>query len=531
MFAVIPIFTNVGAAALPIILAGASSIAAILFKPRELWRLCRCYPARFFAVVGCLGLLAAGVYRYEQRSRNRLKNGRAAHRNEQRYDWEKIGLSLIAQRNLAQQAIPVAKTETVASVTPAVPIGSSVAPVLEDFSHCNTLGGAVPRNLRPLWSFAPESTMFLSSPRVVDKRIFAAGCEGELGGFTGLMACLDADTGKPIWQAREIGDEPLKPFFSTPAISADGRCVIIGQGLHNDRDCSLLCFDSATGKLLWQAPTPVHIESSPAIHGDMVVVGAGAIEGKDGRADGDPGFVLAVDIRDGHPLWRYNVNDPESSPAIDTDGTVYIGSGFNGRAIVALRSEPDDRLREQGLDRLLWRLDVAQPVTGAATLAGDLVVFGAGNGDAVHSAVNAQGLVIAVERTTGTLRWQQTVADSVLGPIAYRDGMLICGVRTGEVVALSAADGKILWRRAISGTRPVLAGCAVTGPDIVAVSSDGHLAILRAEDGAVAEIRYLNDPSNPGSGLGLSSPLVANGRIFVGTETGGFRCLTGASAP
>jgi outer membrane protein assembly factor BamB len=97
-------------------------------------------------------------------------------------------------------------------------------------------------------------------------------------------------------------------------------------------------------------------------------------------------------------------------------------------------------------------------------------------------------------------------------------------------VALSAADGKIVWQRAISGTAPVIAGCADTGPEIVAVSSDGHLAILRAKDGTIAETFYLNDPSKPGSGLGLSSPLVVAGRIYVGTETGGFRCLTGASA-
>ena len=41
--------------------------------------------------------------------------------------------------------------------------------------------------------------------------------------------------------------------------------------------------------------------------------------------------------------------------------------------------------------RLLWKLDVAEPVVGAATLADDLIVFGAGNGDVVHSSVDAKG--------------------------------------------------------------------------------------------------------------------------------------------
>ena len=42
IFAVVPIFTSAGAALLPTILAAIAGMAAILFKPRELWRLsCR----------------------------------------------------------------------------------------------------------------------------------------------------------------------------------------------------------------------------------------------------------------------------------------------------------------------------------------------------------------------------------------------------------------------------------------------------------------------------------------------------------
>ena len=61
-----------------------------------------------------------------------------------------------------------------------------------------------------------------------------------------------------------------------------------------------LCFDTASGmRLRWAVKTPLHIESSPAIFGDMAVVGAGAIEGSDGKPTGDPGFVFAVRISDG----------------------------------------------------------------------------------------------------------------------------------------------------------------------------------------------------------------------------------------
>jgi hypothetical protein len=38
----------------------------------------------------------------------------------------------------------------------------------------------------------------------------------------------------------------------------------------------------------------------------------------------------------------------------------------------------------------------------------------------------------------------------------------------------------------------------------------------------------LNDQSKPGTGLTLSTPRVTGGRVMVGSETGGLRCLVGA---
>ncbi len=313
-------------------------------------------------------------------------------------------------------------------------------------------------------------------------------------------------------------------------MSRDGKYLVIGQGLHSDRDCSLMCFETETGRLRWAVKTPLHVESSPAILNNMAVVGAGAIEGADGKADGDPGFVVAVRIDDGQVLWRQPVNDPESSPAIDDNGMVYIGSGCNGNAVVAIRSASDAQLAEKKLDRIAWRTPVAQPVLGPVTLAGDLVLAGAGNGDVVHSSQNAQGLVVALDRKTGAIRWQTPLDDAVLGTIAYRDGALICPSRTGEVTALAVGDGRVLWRVLPSGSAPVLAGCAFTGRFVYAVSSDGYLAVIDFKEGKVVEKVYLNDQAKPGSGLTLSLPQVVAGRVVVGSETGGLHCLRGSES-
>ena len=204
-----------------------------------------------------------------------------------------------------------------------------------------------------MWSFPVDNaddTMFFSVPVVTAKRIFVAGCVIPTSPGTS-PACWLASTPK---RASPFGRSPksateipcLKPFYSSPALTADGKYLVIGGGLHEDTiACSpamLRCRHRS--KLHWAVKTTLHIESSPAIFGDIAVVGCGAIEGSDGKAIGDPGHVLAVRISDGKELWRQPVNDPESSPAIDSNGIVYIGSGFNGNAIVALRIGSDEEL-------------------------------------------------------------------------------------------------------------------------------------------------------------------------------------------
>ena len=525
LVAVVPIFTSAGVALLPTIVAAIASMAAIVLKPRELLRLGRRRPLAVSAAVGATALGLAAAWLLASGTSPRAP-ARAESRTRGHYDWAKVAEAIITQERNAK-----APTSQILDTPP------DAARVLgRDFSRGCYEGGPSPLGLKPLWCYRPEDTMFLSSPAVAGKRIFAAGCQSDLGAYTGLLACIDSETGKPIWQVTQAAGEDLRPFFSSPALTRDGKYLVIGQGLHSDRDCSLLCFDAATGQLRWAVKTPLHVESSPAILGNMAVVGAGAIEGQDGKAVGDPGFVVAVRIDDGKELWRQPVNDPESSPAIDDSGTVYIGSGCNGSAVVAIRSESDEQLRDKKLPRIAWRTPVAQPVLGAVTLATlgtgcpDLVVAGAGNGDVVHSNPDAQGLVVALDRKTGEIRWQTPLNDAVLGTIAFREGVLICSSRTGEVAALAVNDGRVLWRVRISGNAPVLAGCAFTGRRVYAVSSDGYLAVIDVKEGKVVEKTYLNDQAKPGTGLTLSLPQIVGGRVIVGSETGGLHCLVGSES-
>ena len=336
------------------------------------------------------------------------------------------------------------------------------APIVlgRDFSRSGFDGGTSPIKLKSVWNFRPDETMFLAVPIVAGKRIYAAACQADVSGYTGLLACLDADSGKPLWQITQAGDAMLKPFYSSPALTKDGKYILIGQGLHEDHDCALLCFEAATGQLRWSIKTSLHIESSPAIFGDIVVVGAARSKARTAkrpatRAMSLPcAFPMARNyggipsmIRKAHLPWMKREWYSSAADSMETP-------------LYAIHSAPDEELAEKKLDRIAWHTDIGLPVVSAITLAEDKVIAGAGNSDFVYSNPHPRGLVIALDRKTGDIVWQTKFDDAVLGEIAYHEGKLICPVRSGEIAALNPADGRVLWRTRLRGKVPMLAGCA-----------------------------------------------------------------------
>ena len=350
IFAVVPIFTSAGVALLPTIVAALASLAALLLRPRELLRLARRRPVAAGVTVGAvaMGLAVAWSLASAQSPRSSTLAGS---RVRVHCDWERVAEEIIARQQQGERA----------PAPQAVDVPPDAALVLgRDFSRGAYQGGPSPLRLKPLWCYHPDETMFLSSPAVAGKRVLRPAARPTWAVTPG---CWPASTPKPASRygksRRPVGRTCVR--FQLARCDADRKYLVIGQGLHSDRDCSLLCFDAATGLLRWAVKTPLHVESSPAILGNMAVVGAAAIEGQDGKALGDPGFVLAVRIDDGKELWRQPVNDPESSPAIDDGGTVYIGSGCNGNAVVAIRSESDEQLRDEKLDRIVWHTPWRSP--------------------------------------------------------------------------------------------------------------------------------------------------------------------------
>ncbi len=553
---VVPVIAQAGTALAPLIAVAISNTFGLLLKPRELLRVLRAKPWIILILVLIGG---SGWWLWAWWTRPTPATGRVtstlsgtsagmATVTIAGTDWSKVALEIIRQRKLAAVAQPDAGV-----INPSLPIPSSATPAKSAAfyfrggpTRSGYVSGAGPHGLTAAWEYHPEEdrlAMVLSSPAAQHGRIFGASCLLESASSYGTIFCIDAATGAQQWLSNLLDPSQqiyFGGFFSSPALTADGKNLIIGQGLHTDYDAKLVCLDAATGALRWTVPTPLHLESSPAIEGDFAVIGAGAVEQGDAHVPvgdptghGHPGFVLGVRISTGEVIFRETVIDPECSPVL-YDGVCYIGSGMNGSRVVALRADrTDDELAAAHLSRRIWDVATPYPATGAVTLSGDLVLIGCGKGDFVFKAANPEGVVLALDAQTGATRWTAAMPDAVLGAIATAGTLAVVPCRNGEVIAIDlAAQGKVLWRARVNQQAPVLAAPAITEEFVYAVSNDGWMAIFDRHDGAQRERVYINSTERPGEmNLSTSAPVIVDGRLYVGSETGGLRCYVGSDGP
>jgi len=440
--------------------------------------------------------------------------------------------------------------------------GSGGAPSIYRWTYARTGydGGPQPSGLRLLWSFNEEYAEFLSSPVVADGRLYGTYTVHDISGQFGTVFCLDAATGKLLWKAQEVDGESLKGILSSPVLSEDRKSVLIGSGMEFDDKGGvyLLCIEAATGKVRWSRHVPNnHILGAAAVHGDMVVVGAGAVERNDHAEIEHAGFVMAVRISDGRELWRMPLVDPESSPAFGPDGTLYIASGLplenkpgTGAAVYALRTETDHELEAQRLGRVIWKTPTPLGMVSPITLADNLVIVGGGRNYWGFSVLDGQygrpleGAVVALDRQTGHVRWKIKTPDSVWAPIAAGGGRAICSAGghneysiadppKGELLAVELRSGRVLWRQKISKGTPVLAGPVLTDSRVYVLAADEMLAVLDANSGQLIEEHRLSSHDRPAvEQMCVAGPLLVGGHLYVATQAGGLRCYAGsAQAP
>jgi outer membrane protein assembly factor BamB len=299
------------------------------------------------------------------------------------------------------------------------------------------------------------------------------------------MYCYDIrHTGRsPYSTINTPGDEKWK--FWTELSGIQSGIVISDDGTIYFGGSYDLYAAYPNGTLKWRYDTGGVIESSPAIDVNGVIY-IGTISAVSGN-------YLYAFYPNGTLKWKYYVGDwIASSPTIGEDGTIYFGSEDD--YIYALY--PNGTLK--------WKYLTSVAVYSSPAIGDDGTVY-CGSHD---------GNLYALYPNNGTLKWKYQTGDLVArGPSVADDGTIYFGSWDGYLYAVYP-DGSLKWKTGghLAGTTPV------TAQDGTIYVGNRYLSAIYPNNGSV---KWTFNPGPDRFIQGGNPCISAEGTIYFGTSDGG----------
>jgi outer membrane protein assembly factor BamB len=128
--------------------------------------------------------------------------------------------------------------------------------------------------------------------------------------------------------------------------------------------------------------------------------------------------------------------------------------------------------------KVAWFVPFATTTTPAT---GDGLVFAAGD-----------GAITALEQRSGTPLWKTPIDSPLAAGLYWDTGWLLASTESGDLLALHAQDGRILWRQALGS--PWLVPPTPAGDRLYVALRDGRIAALAIDSGIAAWASPLNEP-------------------------------------
>lgn len=297
---------------------------------------------------------------------------------------------------------------------------------------------------RALWRY-PEGNArapLMAAPAISGDLIYLADYGASQGflipGVRASVYALTADASGAPTLVQQNDDVARDRIVAAPVV-ADGK-VVVGTA-----DNQVVALNSTTLAEEWRFPVGHSVWGRPAIANDTI-------------------YVTSLDRTlyalnaDGSERWKKEVGGAIAARPLVADDTVYVSS-FDTR-LYAFDAATGDERWTFAADDWLWN---------APALAGDTLYFG-----------DVSGAVYAVG-TNGEERWRTSVDGAVEAGLVVLDDLVIVptviGVtssgQSGQLRALSAADGSVIWT--VELAQPVYVTPVQAGENVVILLQDTEL--------------------------------------------------------
>lgn len=338
-----------------------------------------------------------------------------------------------------------------------------------------------------------------ATPILIGNRLYMYSRRGD----NEVLAALDADTGKEIWQSSYAAPFTMNPAAArhekgpkaTPTF-ANGKLYTLGMsGI-------VTAFNAADGKQLWQKPAPpvaplYHTSMSPLVDRGLVIVHVGGH---------NQGALTAFDANTGDVRWAWNGDGPAYGSPIAAD--------FSGTRQVIVFTQENLVGVSAATGELLWK----RPFSTRATqntitpiLYGPTVIVSGLDKGVTAFRVLKRGAQWAIEDV-----WDnQEVSLYMTNGVVVRDTLFgMSHKNSGQFFGLDVKTGKTLWTS--PPRQATNAAIARAGDLLFMVKDDAELIVARASAAGFEPVkRYTVADSAT-----WAQPTIAGNRMFVKDTTG-----------
>lgn len=407
-------------------------------------------------------------------------------------------------------------------------VGTSAAPRAADWPEWrgpSRDGHSTETNLPSSWSTGGDNLAWRipigsrSAPVAFRDRLYLLTTAGDPATTQERLVALDADSGKVIWDRRfsiYLSDVPQhRAGWASPAVDPEtGNIYVFTVGAE-------LVAVSPEGKIVWERSLPEDYgavtthggrTTSPIIEGDKVILNSLILAWGDLNRPGNRYF--AFDKRTGQTIW---IASPQARHYDTNYSTPIVANLRGGRSLIVGGTDGAFHALEVNTGEKVWSVDVSKRAILNSAL------FKDGTAYLTHGEENIgtteMGMVAALDANrTGDLKddafkWKTlgflpTFASPVM------DGQYLYTVDNSAIVAaFDLASGKRLWERSLGTLQkgsPVLAdGKLYVGTE------NGRFYILKpsATGVEVLDEDWLGSRETPEAIV--ASPIVSDGRVYI----------------